>query len=439
MATALGVTIGAAIACHPEESFETQIGPTAGVRFINAVADTQALDFRFVDAVENSAHWNIAFRNNPITQACVTGSTQIQFKPAAAGDRHLRIFLNDTLQSAATQVIKDTIVTLEAGRLYTALLWGYARPGSSPAMRLTFFEETPPDPGAQVAVRVLNATASPIDVRHYVPSVTSNQVPAGVTWGDVQPLTISPYAMVAPSQLRFNTQPVGGPTLLADALALPGSPSPAVGFDPIPGTTVAGSAITAIVFPLSVAGSEGSQTAPFRPTTGSTSLSASPAGYSRAAGSFLNDCFFVGGTVTASGYTNAANNGTSVVTSVIASRTTGSIALSATATGYDRSTGDFVADGFIPGMWITASGFGTAANNGRSLITAVTATSLTVSKTPVTVVEAQAVGRSTVSDQLLTVSKTVPPVAEAAATGRTVAGATPQVFTTFAWDRRPPR
>jgi hypothetical protein len=40
---------------------------------------------------------------------------------------------------------------------------------------------------------------------------------------------------------------------------------------------------------------------------------------------------------------------------------------------------------------------------------------------------------------LLTVSKTVPPVAEAAATGRTVAGATPQVFTTFAWDRRPPR
>lgn len=74
--------------------------------------------------------------------------------------------------------------------------------------------------------------------------------------------------------------------------------------------------------------------------------------------------------------------------------TTGSVSLSATATGYARTAGSFLADGLAPGMEITATGFGTAANNGLSMISAVTALTATVVKTPVTATEAAGAGRT---------------------------------------------
>jgi Bacteriophage related domain of unknown function len=53
-----------------------------------------------------------------------------------------------------------------------------------------------------------------------------------------------------------------------------------------------------------------------------------------------------------------------------------------TATDYVRTDGgSFIADGFTVGSEMTAAGFATAANNGPSVIQAVTATALTVAKT----------------------------------------------------------
>src|SRR5258707_9603085 len=80
-------------ACQPDKVTETAAIPTAGIRFINAVPDTGAMDFRFVDLVENSAHWNIAYRNNPATTGGETNSLGVQFKNAQAGhQRHFKIF-----------------------------------------------------------------------------------------------------------------------------------------------------------------------------------------------------------------------------------------------------------------------------------------------------------------------------------------------------------
>jgi hypothetical protein len=59
--------------------------------------------------------------------------------------------------------------------------------------------------------------------------------------------------------------------------------------------------------------------------------------------------------------------------------TTGSVTLAATATGYTRSSGSFLTDGFAAGMEITADGF-SAANNAASIVTAVTALVLTVDR-----------------------------------------------------------
>lgn len=59
--------------------------------------------------------------------------------------------------------------------------------------------------------------------------------------------------------------------------------------------------------------------------------------------------------------------------------TTGSVSLSATATGYARASGSFVTDNFLPGMELVASGFAVAGNNGAHVVTAVSALALTCS------------------------------------------------------------
>jgi hypothetical protein len=257
----LCLALGGVNACSPEQVLETPVVPTAGIRFINAVPDTGAMDFRFVDVPENSAHWGQAFRNNPVITSGVPTSQQVQFKPARAGSRHFKIFMNSTNPAVAQTVVKDTTVELVQDHNYTVLLWGNARTGSTPGLRLSFIDETVPDPGTQVALRVINATGSAIDVSYYPSTGTA---PATPTWANVAPLTVSSYVTAAPGQLRFNVQPAGGGApLFADALALIGAPAltaPPGPTDALPGTTIAGSAVTAIVFPRSVAGSQAPQT-----------------------------------------------------------------------------------------------------------------------------------------------------------------------------------
>jgi len=261
----LCLAAGIVSACKPEEVLTNTVAPTAGVRFINAVPDSAGnfgLDFRFVDLVENSDHYRITFRNNPQSSGGVTGSAGIQYKPAAVGSRHFRIFLDDTLQANASVVLKDTTVTLEANHNYTVLLWGYARSTGADKMRLTVIDENVPDPATQVALRVINATNGPIDVSQYVATGTA---PATPTWANVPAFGISNYVSVAPNQIRYNVRPAGSTsTLFADALALIGQPigtetagcKVGLDCDVTPGTTVPGSAVTLIVFPPSVAGSK---------------------------------------------------------------------------------------------------------------------------------------------------------------------------------------
>jgi len=258
--SALCLAAAALSACKQDEVVATENVPTAGVRFINAVPDTggsAGLDMRFVDIVENNAQFKVPFRNNIATSGGVAASTMIEYKNTRAGQRHFRIFLSDTLQAVAQTVLKDTTVTIEAGKNYTIMLWGNARAGQAPAMRLTFMQDAPPDPGSQVALRVINTTGSSIDARQYLSTGT---VPGAATWANVAPLSSSSYVNVAPGQYRFNVQPAGGGTsLFSDALALPGAAA-TVDVEALPGTTIAGSAVTAIVWPRSVAGSKAPQT-----------------------------------------------------------------------------------------------------------------------------------------------------------------------------------
>ena len=436
----LCLAAGVVGACRPDEVIQTENIPTSGVRFINAVPDTQPLDFRFVDRIESNAHFRIAFRNSPVAAGGVTASTQVQYKNTRAGQRDYRVFLNDTNPAIASFVVDEGQLDIQPDRLYTFLMMGYAdpagpnRPVNAPAMQISFFEETVTVPVDQVALRVINATRSAIDVRQ---REWDQAAPGTLSFPNVAAMSISPFVNVAPDTLIFNVQPAGGgATLFADARALVGVPANSSGArDPTtgvllpcggtgqlkcdieasPGTTIAGSAVTAIVFPGSVACSRAPQTAGatgFQFTTGNTAnLSATATGFARSTGSFVTDAIPVGSVIGVCGFTNPANNGLFNVTA----RTAGTLSATrvgtgaatvpeagtvsstgnfgATATGYTRVTGSFVTDGFQVGQRINVSGFSqAAANNGVSVITAVTANALTVTKTPATAVEAATTG-----------------------------------------------
>ncbi len=248
----LALALGGATACTPEKIVETEDIPTAGIRFINAVPDTIGFDFRPVDIVENSVFYGVNFRT----------TTQLFYKNARAGNRHFRIFFTNpglglpsaTQQAIASTVVEDVQITLEAGKRYTVILWGYMRPGSTPAKQLTVLTDDPADPGAQVALRVINAASGlgAIDVRQYP---NGGAVPAAATWANVAERTASSYVNVATGQIRYNVRLAGGATaLFADALA-PAGIAETIDIDAVPGTTLAGTAVSGIVFPRSVAGS----------------------------------------------------------------------------------------------------------------------------------------------------------------------------------------
>jgi len=306
----LCLAVGLASACStPETLVKTEDIPTAGFRFINAVPDTNAMDLHFIDMVENSAHYQIGFRDGPATSGGVTGSAQIEYKNTRAGSRHFRIFLNGNTAAIASTVLKDTTVTLEAGKVYTAIMQGPARSGG---MKLVVYEEVIADPAASVALRVINTTPNPIDVRTYPSAGTA---PVAATWASVPAYSRSSFVTAAPAQMKYNVTAAGGATaLFTDALALIGAPASSsagtstLDIEGLPGTTQAGSAVSAIVFPPSVTaltGPVGAGTVTITDSTGAATFSTSQAG------KFTNGMQIAVGGVA---YTVSSFNGTTTAT-----------------------------------------------------------------------------------------------------------------------------
>jgi hypothetical protein len=271
----LCLAAGASACSTPDLVVQTEILPYAGVRFINAVPDSSGafgLDFRFVDILESNAHFRIAFRNGPSSNV----STGIQYKGAREGSRHFRIFLDDTLQSIASTVVKDTTVSLTKLRNYTALLQGNGRSaaGSPTAMRLTFYEEDVTEPaGGKIKLRVINTTSTAIDVWAYA-GATAPALTSAPTWDAVAPYSRSTYVEVDSGAYSYQVRNDGAATtLFANTAALAGAVPSCSGrtctagqfadIEASPGTRVSGSAVTGIVFPRSTAGSRAPQSAAF--------------------------------------------------------------------------------------------------------------------------------------------------------------------------------
>jgi hypothetical protein len=245
----------ASIACQTEDGAlkPTELPPLAFVRYINALPDTLATTVRFIDQVEFSPQtWaGVPFR----------GLGGGNYQGTQAGSRRFRVFSFNANATTAgnTAVLGEATHNFEAGKYYTVLHSGFAR-GGAPANAIRIIEDAVPTPGAQVALRAMHAGAGIGNVDVYVTETATSAISgapavAGLSFGNA-----SAYVTRAPGAFAVRVTAAGSTTPLISAAAPAGSAG-TTSVDPIGGASQAGSVITAVAFPASVAGSQAAASA----------------------------------------------------------------------------------------------------------------------------------------------------------------------------------
>ena len=147
---------------------------------------------------------------------------------------------------------------------YTFIHMGFARTGQTPAREVRVIPDNGADPGAlNVGFRVIHAGAGlgNVDVnliRHRADTLTLPVTPlvANVAYGAASAYVTVAADAVAADSLRVVVTAAGTTTPILANVALPTGQAGTTSVNPIPGARVAGSVMTAVVVPRSVAGSE---------------------------------------------------------------------------------------------------------------------------------------------------------------------------------------
>jgi hypothetical protein len=270
------------VACSKDTTGELAVpDPVAGLRYVNVVPDTGAVDFRVIDVVINAPNQvQATFRTGGSPSGVPNAGFMPPYAPVLAGTRHIRVFMNGTTAGVASQVVMDTTFTFVEGKKYTFFMYGYTNIASANTPKVSALITTDSVPtlaAGKVGIRVLNLA----------PNLTGNPIGSAATAIDAQvgattsavPIPVSAGVPAVAANLAFGQMtayvPVdvsGAATYRLGATAT-GTTSPlmfqanmptgAVGTpiaNPIAGTAVAGSAITALIVPRSVAGSPAPQT-----------------------------------------------------------------------------------------------------------------------------------------------------------------------------------
>jgi hypothetical protein len=219
----------------------------AFVRWVNAVPDTFALNLRFVDKVEGSAWWEVQpFR--------FVGN----YQGVDAGSRHIKVFGSGNNLATVSQVFTDVTVDFVEDQYYTIISTGSARAGS---VALTVIQDPRPTPGAQIAYRVINAgMGGAVDA--YAVATATTAISGAPTIGGVANLAASNYVNSATGAFAFRVTDAGTTTIRASAAAPAGATAASVSQSNQAGYSIAGSLLTAFVFPASAAGAPTTFTTP---------------------------------------------------------------------------------------------------------------------------------------------------------------------------------
>lgn len=264
----VGTLAAGLVGCRDDsaDAITPTIPPVAYVRYINAVPDTLNTLVRWIDQLDYVPQ---TFANVPYR-----GLGQGNYQGVDVRAKRIRIFTTDiSTYSAATNtvVLVDTSITFEAGKYYTMLHTGFARAGATPKQGLKIIEDVFPTVGSNVAVRYMNAGNGLGTLDLYTPAavvaaggaVTGTAAVTGLAAG-----ALSPYTIRTPGAFAATATATGTTTSLFSTLApagVAGNPfAPAANgiaaiaaVDPISGSTVAGSVMTAIAFPATPANKPG--------------------------------------------------------------------------------------------------------------------------------------------------------------------------------------
>jgi hypothetical protein len=239
------VAVAAVTACGKDNVTDPSFPPLAGVRFINGLSDTSAIDIRAID--------QIAF--SPVANALAyRGGTEHQ--PTEAKARHFRAFITSTNPAITSNPIVDTTLTFAADTRYTILVTGAAR---TKARFVLITDDPPAAVAGQIFIRSVNASTGAIDA--YVVDSTNTAIAGAASAANVAPLATSGYLTRAMGKVAMRVTPAGSVTVSASQQ---GPPAPALlpGENPAAGVTTAGTPFSVYFFGAGVAGS------PTAPATG---------------------------------------------------------------------------------------------------------------------------------------------------------------------------
>jgi len=262
----LACIIGVALAaCHNvEQGVLTPAPARAALRYVNLVPDTGAVDFRIIDIIGDAPVAGAAtFRTGGQPYGVATNFLPPHF-PVVVGERHIRVFPNSTDPAIASQILLDTTLTFNENVYYTFYLYGYARSASTPHIQAVVTVDTVTT-GAGVSYRVLNlapaglGTAADVDVvtqatTTLTGTATFANVPvysaAGTTWK-----TNYVNIAVGPTMQAIATTPGARGTVFLAAANVPAGVAGTATVNPVAGSNIAGTAISVVLVPPSVAGS----------------------------------------------------------------------------------------------------------------------------------------------------------------------------------------
>jgi len=258
----LPIALLAFTACHDNGVTVNARPPLGGVRFINAVPDGGPVDIRMVDQVEwsassvsgNAACCGLAFRQGTLHWA------------TEAKARHIRVFPTDSSIAVTSQILHDTTITIQANKNITLMLVGSQAAGGK-----VHFVQIDDDPGSvpdtKVAVRVVNASqtgAVPAPADAYIlTDTTSTALPASPAFAAVGALSAAPYIQRDPGAFAVRATAAGNAATSWGAIAPAGAAANGL-IGTAAGFLGTGSAISAYIFPRSVAGSKAPQSAAFQ-------------------------------------------------------------------------------------------------------------------------------------------------------------------------------
>jgi hypothetical protein len=237
---ALFIGFAAISACGDDDPTDPGTPPLAGVRFINALSDTGAVDVSMIDQI----NWSFS---NIEAYAFRAGS---EHQPIEAAARHIRVFPNSTNPAIASTILLDTTITFTANTNYTLLLTGSARANTE---RFVLIEDTPPATGAnQIALRIVNVNGAAIDA--YATATATTAITPPATAANVATIAPSPYVALATGGRAIRVTPAGSGTVTASA-AGPTAPATLPGQLPAAGVNSSGTAFSVYYFPAGVPGS----------------------------------------------------------------------------------------------------------------------------------------------------------------------------------------